>query len=259
MYTNKATVLLQDRVGNHTRLLKLNRPEKLNALSRVLLNEISSVLREFEDDPSVRCVIITGNGKAFSAGADIKEFIVNDVESYGDLERVAALDVISSFKKPLIAAVNGYALGGGCELAMACDIIIAAKSALFGQPEVKLASLPGDGGTQRLPRCVGKSMAMQMILTGDSISAEKAERCGLISEVVDDFFLIERAVEIASSIEKVSPSAIMLAKMAVKAAFEMPLAEGLILEHRFALSSFYTPDRIEGLAAFREKRTPNFI
>ena len=213
-------------------LLTLNRPEKLNALSKALLGELCDGLAEAETDGSIGCVVMTGAGRAFAAGADIADMLERGVASYTDPQRLACWHAVESFSKPIIAAVNGYALGGGLELALLCDIIIAAEGAKFATPEIKIGSFPGDGGTQRLPRLVGKSFAMQMVLTGEMVDAELAERKGLISEVVPAERLLPRALEIAASIAAKSSAITPYAKKAVLAAFETSLKEGLRIEHR---------------------------
>lgn len=239
-------------------LLTLNRPEKLNALSKQLLAELAAALSEADNDPAVGAVVLTGKGRAFSAGADITDMLDRGVESYSDPERLHRWATIDQFDKPIIAAVNGYAMGGGLELALMCDIILAAEEARFACPEIRLGAFPGDGGTQRLPRAVGKSFAMQMILTGEMVGSALAERKGLVSEVLAVENLLPRAIEIASLIAKNSTAITPYAKRAVKAAFELPLADGLALEQRLTIGAFDTEDRMEGLRAFVEKRAPRF-
>lgn len=238
--------------------LTLNRPEKLNALSVPLLRELSEALALAQKDSSVGCVIITGSGKAFSAGADILGMIDRGVEAYADPERLQYWKDVEAFPKPLIGAINGYALGGGLELAMLCDILLASSNAKFSTPEIKLGSFPGDGGTQRLPRLVGKSFAMQMVLTGMMIDAELAERKGIVSEVVAAGQLLQRAQELAVTIASMSVAITPVAKSAINAAFEFPLREGVALEHELTVRAFATEDRIEGLVAFKERRSPVF-
>lgn len=239
-------------------LLRLNRPHKLNALSKPLLKELADQLAAAGADLQTACVILTGAGRAFSAGADITDMLERGLASYADPERLALWDRIQNFPKPLIAAINGFALGGGLELALLCDILIAAEGARLGTPEITIGSFPGDGGTQRLARAVGKSFAMQMILTGQLIGAELAERKGLVSEVVPDAQLIERAVAIGSQIAAQSVAVTPYAKAAVNAAFEMPLAAGLVHERKLVTDAFKLEDRREGLKAFAEKRPPRF-
>lgn len=251
-------LVLQERPAEGVLLLRLNRPEKLNALSKELLKDLVAILADAEGDPAIGCVILTGNGRAFSAGADISDMLQRGVESYVDPDRLDRWNRIEAFSKPLIAAVNGFALGGGLELALVCDIIIAADVAKFAAPEIKIGSFPGDGGTQRLPRAVGRSFAMQMILTGEMVEAPMAERKGLVSEVVPSDSLIARTVEVASAIAARSVAITPYAKRAVQVAFELPLAEGLLEERRLTVEAFATEDRMEGLRAFAEKRAPVF-
>lgn len=239
-------------------VLTLNRPGKLNALSKPVLAELDQRLTDAGQDPAVGCVILTGAGRAFSAGADISEMLARGVDAYADPERVQHWHNIERFPKPLLAAVNGFALGGGLELALLCDIIIASEAARFGSPEINIGGFPGDGGTQRLPRAVGKSFAMQMVLTGALVDASVAERKGLVSEVVAPESLMARATEIATLIAAKSTAITPFAKRAVQAAFEQPLQAGLETEHRLTVTAFATADRVEGLQAFMEKRPPHF-
>ncbi|WP_245451051.1 enoyl-CoA hydratase-related protein [Borborobacter arsenicus] len=239
-------------------VLTLNRPEKLNALSKELLRQLLDRLSEAEADPSVGCVVLTGAGRAFAAGADISDMLARGVASYADPERLSVWKGIEAFKKPLIAAVNGYAMGGGLELALLCDILVASDTAKFATPEIRIGSFPGDGGTQRLPRLVGQSFAMQMVMTGMMVDAALAERKGLVSEVVAPGALMERALEIAGEIAAMSVAITPYAKRAVRAAANLPLEEGLKLEHRLTVEAFDTEDRVEGLRAFAEKRKPGF-
>lgn len=254
-----ATIIAETLEGG-VGLVTLNRPEALNALNSQMMAELANALDGFEADAHVGCIVITGSAKAFAAGADIKEMAdktfprtyVDDFIS-GPWERVA------SCKKPVIAAVAGYALGGGCELAMMCDIIICAENAKFGQPETTLGILPGIGGTQRLTRAVGKAKAMDMILTGRLMDAEEAERVGLVSRIVDaDDLLIDEALEMARTIASLSRPSVLMAKEAVNRAFELPLSEGLRFERRLFQAVFATADQKEGMAAFIEKRKPVF-
>ena len=240
------------------RLLTLNRPEKLNALSKELLGELRDLLAIHDADASVGCVVLTGAGRAFAAGADISDMLERGVASYSDPERLTCWRAIEGFSKPIIAAVNGYALGGGLELALLCDIVIASEAAKFATPEIKIGSFPGDGGTQRLPRLVGKSFAMQMVLTGEMVDAALAERKGLVSEVVAPERLLPRALELAASIAARSVAITPYAKRAVLAAFETDLKSGLEIEHRLTVEAFAKEDRVEGLRAFAEKRSPVF-
>lgn len=239
-------------------LLTLNRPEKRNALSTELLAQLLVELNRAAADPSIACVILTGEGRAFAAGADISDMLERGVASYADPDRQATWDAIGAFEKPMIAAINGYALGGGLELALMADIIIAAHHARFACPEIKIGSFPGDGGTQRLPRAVGKSFAMQMVLTGMMVDADLAERKGLVSEVVQPEDLLSRSVQIAVEIAGMSVAITPYAKRAVNASFEMQLVEGLAQERALTIEAFATEDRVEGLRAFAAKRSPVF-
>ncbi|MCB1501101.1 MAG: enoyl-CoA hydratase [Bauldia sp.] len=239
-------------------LITLNRPKALNALNAALIEELGDAVTAYDADPRVGCMVITGSEKAFAAGADIKEmqglgFVEAFQRDYG-----AALSRIAGARKPLIAAVSGYCLGGGAELAMMCDIIIAAENARFGQPEITLGIMPGMGGTQRLPRAVGKAKAMDMILTGRQIDAAEAERAGLVSRIVPTNDLIEEAIRIGDKIAGFSTPVVMMAKESVNRAYEMPLAEGITFERRLFHAMFATEDQKEGMAAFVEKRSPQF-
>jgi len=240
-------------------LIRLNRPQALNALNDQLMDELTAALDETEADAGVGCVVITGSQKAFAAGADIKEMASKDyAQTLGEDFITRNWERVTRCRKPVIAAVAGFALGGGCELAMMCDFIIAADTARFGQPEINLGISPGAGGTQRLTRFVGKSKAMEMILTGRMIDAEEAERCGLVSRVVPADTLIEEAMKAAAKIAGLSPLAVMLAKEMVLSAYETPLSQGVRLERRLFQSMFAFADQKEGMAAFVEKRKPDF-
>jgi len=240
-------------------LIRLNRPEALNALNSQLLGELSAALDAAEADDGVRCLVLTGSDRAFAAGADIKE--MSD-KSYAQM---FASDFfggparrIEQFRKPVIAAVAGYALGGGCELAMLCDFIIAAETAKFGQPEINLGVMPGIGGTQRLPRAVGKAKAMDMVLTARMMDAAEAERAGLVSRVVPAEKLLDEALAAAAKIAAQSPLAVAMNKELVNAAFETTLSTGVAMERRLFHSLFAFDDQKEGMAAFVEKRKPDF-
>lgn len=238
--------------------IKLNRPKALNALNSQVMTEVTTAAAALDNDPSIGAIIVTGNEKAFAAGADIKEMA--DL-SFADVYSADFFELWSKFaatRTPTIAAVAGYALGGGCELAMMCDILIAADSAKFGQPEIKLGVLPGMGGSQRLTRAIGKAKAMDLILTGRTIDAVEAERAGLVSRLVPADSLIDEALAVAETIAGMSLSASRMAKEAVNRAFESSLAEGLLYERRLFHSAFATADQKEGMAAFAEKRAANF-
>lgn len=256
---NYETILVETRgkVG----LIALNRPKALNALSPELMRELGQALAGFEADAAIGAIVITGNEKAFAAGADIKAM---QDWGYMDVYKAdyisAEWETVSRCRKPVIAAVAGYALGGGCELAMMCDFILAADNAKFGQPEINLGIIPGAGGTQRLPRFVGKSKAMEMVLLGQArmMDAQEAERCGLVSRIVPLAELVEEAVRTAQKIAELSLPIVMLAKESVNRAFETTLAEGVRFERRMFHSTFATEDQKEGMAAFVEKRKPAF-
>ncbi|MFQ6022290.1 MAG: enoyl-CoA hydratase [Acidiferrobacterales bacterium] len=240
-------------------LITLNRPKALNALSSALMAELAQALDEFEADNTIGAMVLTGSEKAFAAGADIKEMQHKDyMEVYLSDFITSGWERIVSCRKPVIAAVAGYALGGGCELAMMCDFIIAADSAKFGQPEVTLAIIPGVGGTQRLTRFIGKSKAMELCLTGRMMDAEEAERAGLVSRIVPAAELVDEAVQTAAKIADFSRPIVMMIKESVNRAYEMTLAEGIRFERRLFHSAFATEDQKEGMAAFIEKRKPAF-
>ncbi len=239
-------------------LITLNRPKALNALNAALIGELSAALDAYEADSRIGAIVLTGSEKAFAAGADIKEMAdLTFVEAYLR-DHAAPLERVGRVRKPIIAAVAGYCLGGGCELAMLCDIIIAADTAKFGQPEITLGIMPGMGGTQRLPRAIGKAKAMDMILTGRMMDAAEAERSGLVSRVVPADDLIGEAIKIADKIADFSLPVVMMAKETVNRAFESPLAEGIRFERRLFHAMFATEDQKEGMAAFVEKRSAQF-
>ena len=240
-------------------LIRLNRPEALNALNSQLLGELSLALDAAEADAGVRCLVLTGSEKAFAAGADIKEMSTKSYAEMFSLDFFApAARRLEQFRKPVIAAVSGYALGGGCELAMLCDFIIASETAKFGQPEINLGVMPGIGGTQRLTRFVGKSKAMDMILTARMMDAAEAERAGLVSRVVPADKLVDEAVAAATKIASQSPLAVMMNKELVGVAYETTLATGVAVERRLFHSLFAFEDQKEGMSAFVEKRKPAF-
>jgi len=240
-------------------LITLNRPQALNALCDALIRELGTALDEFEKNAAVGAIVLTGSEKAFAAGADIKEMAGKTfVECYIEDFITDGWERITTCRKPIIAAVAGFALGGGCEVAMMCDTILAAESAKFGQPEITLAIIPGSGGTQRLTRAVGKAQALEMILSGRRIDATEAERCGLVSRVVANDKLLEEAFKLADRIAAQSRPAVLAAKEAVNRAFESSLAEGVRFERRLFHALFSTEDQKEGMAAFVEKRKPQF-
>ena len=245
----------RDRVG----LIQLNRPKALNALNDKLMDELGAALLGFDADDGIGSIVITGNDKAFAAGADIGAM---SAWSYMDVFKTDYItrnwETIRRVRKPVIAAVGGFALGGGCELAMMCDIIIAADSAKFGQPEIKLGIMPGAGGTQRLPRAVGKAKAMDLILSARMMDAAEAERAGLVSRVVAADELLAEALKIGATIASFSLPAVLMAKESINRAYELPLAEGVLFERRLFHSLFATADQKEGMAAFVEKRSPRF-
>jgi len=240
-------------------LVTLDRPDVLNALSLDLLDELAAVLDRLDADPACRVIVVTGSGtRAFAAGADIRELASQTPESLLAGNRFAVWDRIGAVRKPMIAAVRGFALGGGCELAMSCDIIIAGEDAEFGQPEINIGVMPGAGGTQRLTRAIGKARAMDLILTGRTIRAADAERLGLVSRVVAPDDTLDEALELASRIAGQAPLAVLAAKAAIKQADELPLAAGLQHERRAFFLLFATDDQEEGMAAFVEKRSPQW-
>ncbi|WP_046301169.1 enoyl-CoA hydratase [Mycobacterium sp. UM_Kg27] len=249
--------ILVDRDGR-VGTITLNRPQALNALNSQVMNEVTTAAAEFDADPGIGAIIITGSAKAFAAGADIKEMADLSFAEVFAADFFAAWSKLAAVRTPTIAAVAGHALGGGCELAMMCDLLIAADTAKFGQPEIKLGVLPGMGGSQRLTRAIGKAKAMDLILTGRTIDAAEAERSGLVSRLVPADDLLAEAGKVAATIAGMSLSAARMAKEAVNRAFESTLAEGLLYERRLFHSAFATDDQTEGMAAFTEKRAPNF-
>ena len=245
----------RDRVG----LITLNRPKQLNALNDQLMDELGNALLEMDADDAVGAIVITGNEKAFAAGADIgamAQWSYMDVFKTGYITR--NWETIRQIRKPVIAAVSGFALGGGCELAMMCDIVIAADTARFGQPEIKLGVIPGAGGTQRLPRAVSKAKAMDLCLTARFMDAQEAERAGLVSRVVPAERVVQEALEAAATIAEYSLPAVMMAKESINRAYESTRTEGVLFERRLFHSLFATEDQKEGMSAFMEKRKPGF-
>ncbi|WP_282204584.1 enoyl-CoA hydratase [Kitasatospora fiedleri] len=239
-------------------LITLDRPKALNALNTQLMTEVVSVATEFDRDPEIGCLVVTGSEKAFAAGADIKEMqALAFVDAYlGDW--FAAWDRFAALRTPVVAAVSGYALGGGCELAMMCDVLLAADNARFGQPEIKLGVIPGIGGSQRLTRAIGKAKAMELCLTGRTMDAEEAERAGLVSRIVPADRLQAEALATAGTIAAMSAPAAVMLKESVNRAFETMLAEGVRFERRLFHAVFATADQKEGMTAFAEKRAPSF-
>ena len=239
-------------------VIRLNRPQALNALNSRLNDELGQAVAAFDADAGIGCMLLTGSDKAFAAGADIKEMASKSAVEVFMGDFTGGWDAVARARKPVVAAVAGFALGGGCELAMQCDLIIAADSAKFGQPEIKLGIIPGIGATQRLPRAIGKAKAMDLILTGRMMDAAEAERAGLVARVVPAASLMEEAYKVAETIAAMSLPALMAAKDAVNRAFETPLAEGFRFERRLFATLIATADQKEGMAAFVEKRPAKF-
>ncbi len=239
-------------------IIRLNRPQALNALNAELIEELITAVEDFESDPNIHCAIITGSEKAFAAGADIKEMAEKSFADVLLADFAGSWDRLTKARKPLIAAVAGFALGGGCEIAMMCDMIIAADNAKFGQPEIKLGVIPGFGGTQRLAHAVGKAKAMDLCLSGRMMDAQEAERSGLVARVVPLAALMDEAMKTAEAIAAMSLPSLILAKESINRAFETSLAEGVRFERRAFHSLFATNDQKEGMAAFAAKRPPDF-
>jgi len=251
-------ILVERQPEDRTALLRLNRPKQLNALNGAVMDALCSELEALDRDDTVRAIVVTGNERAFAAGADIGEMATATPVEMLLTNRIGQWDRIRGITKPVIAAVNGWALGGGCELAMTLDLIVAGEGAKFGQPEITIGVIPGAGGTQRLTRAIGKSKAMAMILTGESITAREAESAGLVAMVTEDELCVEDALALAAKIAEKSPIALRLAKEAVNAAHEMSLTDALAHERRLFYLLFASDDQKEGMAAFLEKRTPDF-
>jgi enoyl-CoA hydratase len=258
----KVVIQMEDhvlrRVESHVGIATLNRPEVLNALSVELMDQLIAVLEEFDRDPNIYVIVIAGNEKSFAAGADIADMANASVFDMYEKNNLGRWLRIKAIRKPLIAAVSGFALGGGCELAMHCDIIVASESAQFGQPEINLGIMPGAGGTQRLTRAIGKFKAMDMVLTGRFLTAQEAFEAGLVSRVVAKEQFLAEAMRLAHQVAAKPPIALRLAKDAVMAVDEMPLSAGLEYERRVFYSLFATQDQKEGMKAFLEKRKPKF-
>ena len=242
----------------HIALIQLNRPKDLNALNLQLMGELRDTLKDLDDDDDVRVIVITGNERAFAAGADIKQMANKSTIDMWKIDQFSTWDQIRKTKKPIIAAVSGFALGGGCELAMTCDMIVASESAKFGQPEIKIGVTPGAGGTQRLTKAIGKARAMELVLTGKFISAKEAYEYGLINRIVPVELYLESTMELAAEIANMSPIAAQLAKESINRSFETHLDEGLTLERKNFYMAFSSEDQKEGMQAFIEKRPPNY-
>ncbi|MBX7204972.1 MAG: enoyl-CoA hydratase/isomerase family protein [Bacteroidia bacterium] len=251
-------IIVESQYAKHIALIRLNRPNELNALNLELMGELRDTLKALDADDEVRAIIITGNERAFAAGADIKQMADKNVIDVLKIDQFSTWDQIKRTKKPIIAAVSGFALGGGCELAMTCDMIIASETAQFGQPEIKIGIMPGAGGTQRLPRAVGKALAMEMVLTGNFINAERALKAGLINKIVPVEVYLEEAVKLAKDIAALSPISVQLAKESVNKSYEQNLQESLYFERKNFYMCFASDDQKEGMAAFVEKRKPEF-
>lgn len=251
-------ILVEPRYEQHIALVQLNRPKELNALHLELMAEVRDALKSLDQDPEVRAIILTGNERAFAAGADIKQMAGKNAIDMLLIDQFSTWDTIKKIKKPIIAAVSGFALGGGNELVMHCDMVIASETAMFGQPEIKIGVMPGAGGTQRLTRNVGKVNAMEMVLTGKFITAQRACELGLVNRVVPVELYLEEAVKLAREVVQLSPIAVKLAKEAVLKAYDSPLSEGLEFERKNFYMLFATEDQKEGMAAFVEKRPADF-
>ena len=258
MSDDAQVVLVERQPERRIALVRLNRPKQLNALNGAVMDELCAALEALDQDDTVRAIVVTGNERAFAAGADIGEMANATPIDLLLTNRIGQWDRIRRITKPVIAAVNGWALGGGCELAMTLDLIVAGEGAKFGQPEIGIGVIPGAGGTQRLTRAIGKAKAMRMILTGDPITAAEAERAGLVTLVTQDELVVEDALALAATIAEKSPIALRLAKEAVNAAHEMGLTEALAHERRLFYLLFASEDQKEGMAAFLEKRPPDF-
>jgi enoyl-CoA hydratase len=254
----EAPILVERQREHRTALVRINRPKQLNALNARVMDQLCDALEELDRDDDVRAIVVTGNQRAFAAGADIGEMANATPMEMLASNRIGQWDRVRKVRKPVIAAVNGWCLGGGCELAMTLDLIVAGEGAKFGQPEINIGVIPGAGGTQRLARAIGKSRAMEMILTGEPMGAREAHERGLVARVVPDELLEEDALALAAEIATKSPVALRLAKEAVNTAYEMNLTEALAHERRLFYLLFASDDQKEGMAAFLEKRTPDF-
>jgi enoyl-CoA hydratase len=252
-------IKVNSQVAPQIALIELNRPKELNALNPQLMQEVRDALQDLDRNEQVRVIIITGNEQAFAAGADIKQMADKSAIDMLVLDQFSTWDQIRKTKKPIIAAVSGFALGGGCEFAMTCDMIIASETAKFGQPEIKIGTIPGAGGTQRLTKALGKAKAMELILTGRFLSAQEAHFYGLVNKVVPVEFYLQEAIALAKEIAAMSPIAVQLAKEAVNRSFETLLDEGLMFERKNFYLTFASQDQKEGMQAFIEKRKPSFL
>ncbi|HVI48479.1 MAG TPA: enoyl-CoA hydratase-related protein [Chitinophaga sp.] len=251
-------IVIHQQVAPYVAHIQLNRPKELNALNLQLMGELRDALKLLDADDNVRVIVLSGNEKAFAAGADIKQMAEKSAMDMYNTDQFSTWDAIKKTKKPIIAAVSGFALGGGCELCMLCDMIVASETARFGQPEIKLGVMPGAGGTQRLTRAVGKALAMEMVLTGHFITAEEALRAGLINKVVPVELFLNEAIKLASEVAAMAPLAVKMAKEAVLKAFDSSLEEGLHFERKNFYLLFASEDQKEGMKAFTEKRIPDF-
>ncbi|MBC7426207.1 MAG: enoyl-CoA hydratase/isomerase family protein [Bacteroidia bacterium] len=251
-------IIVNKQAAKFIATIQLNRPKEMNALNLQLMNELKDVLKNIDNDDTIRCIVLTGNEKAFAAGADIKQMANRNPIDMLKIDQFSIWDQIHKTKKPIIAAVSGFALGGGCELSMICDMIVASETAQFGQPEINIGVMPGAGGTQRLTRAIGKARAMEMVLSGKFISADEALAAGLVNKVVPVEIYLQEAMKLAEVIASKSPIAVQMAKESVLKAFEMPLQEALYFERKNFYMLFATEDQKEGMSAFVEKRTADF-
>lgn len=251
-------IIVEPQHAPQVALIQLNRPKELNALNLELMGEVRDALKMLDQDDAVRAIVLTGNERAFAAGADIKQMAGKNAIDMLRIDQFSTWDTIKKIKKPIIAAVSGFALGGGNELVMHCDMVIASETAVFGQPEIKIGVMPGAGGTQRLTRNIGKVNAMEMVLTGKFITAERAYQLGLVNRVVPVELYLEEALTLATEIASLSPIAVKLAKEAVLKSYDSPLSEGLEFERKNFYMLFATEDQKEGMQAFVEKRQANF-
>ena len=251
-------ILVNEQVAEHVAHIQLNRPKELNALNLELMGELRDALKALDENDKVRAIVISGNERAFAAGADIKQMSGKTAIDMLNVDQFSTWDQIKKTKKPLIAGVSGFALGGGCELTMHCDMIVASETAQFGQPEIKIGVMPGAGGTQRLTKAVGKALAMEMVLTGRFINAKEALAAGLINKIVPVELYLSESIKLAQAAAQMSPVAVKLAKEAVLASFNTSLDQGLIMERKNFYLCFASDDQTEGMNAFIEKRLPDF-